>query len=241
MKKSVTFIILVLSFLSGVVSAQVLNDPQVDYPGSSEKPLTQELISELYKLNNAGDVLAAWKLLSSQNDGYAYSAAKIFGDRTAVGKCVVEENWKIVVGEDVRQKLYHPYAQLYQRSYIEFLDTNHRYPNSLEIEILYRNADDALGLPQSVSVDLLFNAVPSDWGTRVFFDRLSSLVGVGNLVNDKHWYDYTKLGSARVVNDSIAAQNLDVAQAKAIFKKTAGRVAKCMLQILKPRAKGAQP
>src|ERR1700692_3120421 len=192
-KLLVVLSILFLSLLGTMVSAQVLNDPQTDYPGSPELPLTQDLITKLYELNESGNVFDAWALLAKQHDGYAISAAKIFGNHTTVGKCVVESNWTVVVGDDVKKRLYNTYAQFYQYSYIRFLDQNHRYPNSFEIENLYMKADNGLGLPEVVSVDLLFNTIPSDWQRRVFFDRLSSLLGVGKMVTDKRWYDYTKL------------------------------------------------
>lgn len=238
MKKLILSLVMILSFVGLSASAEVLNNPQADYPGSPEIPLTRELIAKLYQLNKAGNVLDAWELLATQNDGYAISAAAIFGDDITVGKCVVEQNWRVVVGDEVRARLYHSYAKLYQYSYIRFLDRNHRYPNSLDIEKLYQKADDALGLPQSVSVDLLFNTIPADWKTRVFFDRLSSLVGVGNMVMEKRWYDYTELSYARVVSQSITAKDVNVRQAKDIFKKTAALVAKCMARILKPQATG---
>lgn len=210
-----------------------LNDPQRDYPGSPENPLTQSLITELYSRNEAGQVLAAWEILAAQKDGYAHSATKIFGKKITVGKCVVESNWDVVVGKQVRDQLFDAYAKLYQRTYIEFLDKNHRYPNSLEIEMLYRNSDEALGLPQSVSVDLMLNAVPAEWRKRLFFDRFSSLIGIGRNVEPKRWYDYTELSNERQVQESIAANNITADEAKAIYRKTTGRVAKCMVKKLK--------
>lgn len=211
-----------------------LHDPQADYPGSPEKPLTRTLISQLSELNSSGRVFEAWLLLAQQNDGYAKSATRIFGKKITVEKCVVEGNWKNVVGEEVRSKLYLPYAQLYQHYYIEFLKTQHRYPNTLEIETMYRNADDALGLPQSVSVDLMMNLVPTDWKRRIFFDDFSSLLGIGQDASPKYWYHYTKISPARVSKEFITAQDIDQDQAKKIYKKSAGTVAKCMAKKLKP-------
>jgi hypothetical protein len=124
-----------------------------------ELPITPVLIEDLKKLNISGEIHAAWLMLASMKDGYAESAADIVGKATTVGKCVVEENWRVVVGEETRKTLLPQYAQYYQKSYIDFLEKNQRYPTSLEIEYLYRNADDAFELPQAVSVDLLFNSV----------------------------------------------------------------------------------
>ena len=202
---------------------------------SPEKPLTANLIQRLYELNKTDQVLTAWQILAEQKDGYAISAAKIFGHSITVGKCVVEGNWKVVVGEEVRTRLYKSYAKLYQRSYIEFLDLNLRYPNTLEIEKLYQSADDAMGLPQSVSVDLLLNAVPGDWKKRVFFDRLSSLIGVGRLANDKRWYHYTQISEERIIEESIVANNVTTEEAMAIFEKTTAEVTKCMVKKLIPQ------
>jgi hypothetical protein len=224
-----TLVFVMLTFLSSLLWAQ--------YPGSPEKALTATLISKLYELNDAGQVFQAWKLLADQKDGYAVSAADIFGDKITVGKCVVQSNWKIVVGEEVRARLYQTYARSFQRSYIDFLNAHDRYPNSLEIELLYQNADDALGLPQYVSVDLLLNVIPDDWQKRVFFDRLSSFLGVGRLADNKHWYDYTKLSKARVVPESILAKNITVAEAEAIFEQDTRLVTKCMVRILKTSSK----
>lgn len=234
MKFSAASIIALLSVFGNPLFARALNNPQRDYPGSPEKPLTLALIAELYSRNEAGQVLAAWEMLAAQKDGYARSATKIFGKKITVGKCVVESNWDVVVGKQVRDLLFDAYAELYQRTYIEFLDKNHRYPNSLEIEILYRNADEALGLPQSVSVDLMLNAVPAEWRKRFFFDRFSSLIGIGRMVEAKRWYDYTELSKERQVQESIAADNITADEAKAIYRKTTALVAKCMAKKLKP-------
>jgi len=210
-----------------------LHDPQVDFPGSPEKPLTRELLSRLSSLNESNQIFEAWKALAEQNDGYAESATRIFGNKITVEKCVVESNWDIVVGEEVFNRLYIPYAQLYQRHYIEFLKENRRYPNTLEIEKLYQRTDNELGLPQSVSVDLMMNLVPVDWRRRIFFDSFSNLIGVGRSAQPKLWFHYTEISDARVSSESITAQDINVDQAKQIYKKATGKVAKCMAKRLK--------
>lgn len=243
MNRTSSLLFVLVMSLYGVLFAQntALHNPQADYPGSPEKALTASIINELYTRNSNGQILEAWQLLAAQKDGYAHSAVKIFGKKITVEKCVVLSNWEVVVGKEVRNRLYEPYAKLYQKSYIDFLNDNHRYPNSLEIEKLYRNADDALGLPQSVSVDLLLNAVPADWKKRIFFDDLSTALGIGRAAEQKRWYDYTKLSPARVTRESIAADNVNAEQAKAIYRKTTKVIAKCMLKKLKANPAPAAP
>lgn len=212
-----------------------LHDPQVDYPGSTEKPLTRALIAQLYALNKDGQIYQAWKILADQDDGYAQSATRIFGGGISVEKCVVESNWKLVVSAETKERYFEDYAQLYQKHYIEHLDKNLRYPNSLEIEKLYQRTDDEFGLPQSVSVDLMMNLVPEEWGRRIFFDELSSSLGIGRHARPKRWFHYTKLSEARAVPEFITAQNINVDQAKALYRKAAGLIAKCMAKKLKPK------
>lgn len=210
-----------------------LNDPQVDYPGTTEQPLTRALLSKLYTLNKAGKTYDAWKVLADQGDGYAKSATKIFGGGISVEKCVVESNWKLVVSAETRERYYLEYAQLYQKHYVEHLDKNLRYPNTLEIEKLYQRTDDELGLPQSVSVDLMMNLVPEDWARRIAFDELSSSLGIGRHARPKRWFHYTKISDERAVAESITAQDISVDQAKALYRKAAGMIAKCMAKKLK--------
>jgi hypothetical protein len=210
-----------------------LNDPQADYPGSPEKPLTRGLLNKLKELNQSEKILEAWTLLAAQKDGYAKSATRIFGDSITVEKCVVEGNWKMVVGDEARAVLYLPYAKLYQRYYIEFLETNLRYPNTLDIEKMYQQADIDFGLPQSVSVDLMMNLVPTDWTRRKIFDEISSLAHVGRKAHPKLWYHYTDISDARISPDSITAEDLNVDEAKALYRRANKKVAKCMIKKLK--------
>lgn len=210
-----------------------LNDPQADYPGSPEKPLTRGLLKKLKDLNQSEKILEAWQLLASQKDGYAKSATRIFGDSITVEKCVVEGNWKMVVGDEARAVLYLPYAKLYQRYYIEYLETNLRYPNTLDIEKMYQQADIDFGLPQSVSVDLMMNLIPTDWNRRKIFDEISTLAGVGRKAHPKLWYHYTDISDARISPDSITAEDLNVDQAMALYRRANKRVAKCMIKKLK--------
>lgn len=248
MKTSKSFCLILLASLSLSVtavanqSAQLsrdemlapLHNPQADYPGSPERPITRSLLMQLRQLNDSGEVFQAWRLLAKQKDGYAQSATRIFGEDITVERCVVESNWKLVVGTEVRERLYVPYAQAYQKHYIDYLEANLRYPTTLDIEKMYQRTDDELGLPQSVSVDLMMNLVPEDWGRKIFFDELSSVLQIGRPAYPKRWFHYTNISDARAVPESIVAQDITVDQAKKLYKKAAGEIAKCMAQKLKP-------
>lgn len=213
-----------------------LHDPQLDYPGSPEKALTENLILELISLNDSNQIYSAWHVLAKQNDGYAKSATRIFGNKITVERCVVESNWKLVVGRKVKNEKYFLYAKQFQRHYIDYLQTNRRYPNSLEIEKMYQQTDDEFELPQSVSVDLMMNLVPTDWKFRVFFDNFSSLIKIGQNETPKLWYHYTKLSSARTVSQFITANDITTEQAKKNYKNMAKKVASCMAKKIKSKS-----
>ena len=195
-----------------------------------EKPVTDELIAQVQELNQKNEVLSAWKILAGQGDGYAKTAGKIFSEEVTLEGCIVRANWDNIVGKSVRRELFGKYAQLYQSHYIEFLNVNRNYPHTADIEKMYQIADDELGLPQSVSVDLMLNLVPVESIRKFFSDGFSNLIFFGGFSFSKKWYQFTKISKSRISEEFITAQDITPRQADKIMWRTARKAGSCWLK-----------
>lgn len=213
-----------------------LHNPQADYPGSPELPLTAVLIDQLHKLNSDGKIYEVWALLAGQKDGYAQSAVRIFGEKLTLQKCTVVSNWKVVVGDEVRAQHFDRYAQVFQQHYISFLNQNHKYPNTVEIEKMYQQTNADMHLPQRISVDLMFNTIPENWDLRQFLDELGAVLGFGRYAKKMRWYHYIDISEARTSTEMVKIEGASVAEMKKNYKATSKEIARCMFRKLKASA-----
>lgn len=213
-----------------------LHDPQMDYPGSPELPLTASLIDKLFKLNSDGKIYDVWALLAAQKDGYAQSAVRIFGEKLTLQKCTVVSNWKVVVGEEVRAQHFDRYAQVFQHHYISYLNQNHKYPSTVEIEKMYQQTNTDMNLPQRISVDLMFNTVPENWDLRQFLDGLGAVLGFGRYAKKMRWYHYIDISEARMSTEMIQIEGASIPEMKKNYKQTSKEIARCMFRKLKNNA-----
>jgi hypothetical protein len=182
-----------------LISTLVLNTAIASGPFAnlSDKDF-HNLCQNAYNLNEKNNIPEAYKLFADQGDKYAMAAEKIFDtNRVTMERCVIQAHWLNVVGPKMKDKYFNAYGSYYQKSYIIFVCSKKRLPDSAEIENLYGQALYDMRLPDALSIDKVLNRQERTSRFREF-----QHVGTMGLKQNRNigneWYDSIELNQERV-------------------------------------------
>lgn len=191
----------------------------------SELKIAPDILQKALLEASSIGLYETWKILSP-GDSYARTATKIFSPIVTLEGCLIRAQWDNVVGREVREERFEEFGFKYQQKYILFLLLNDRLPNTFEIEHLYIDTADSMGLSRNILVDLLLNTLPEDSGRKFLVDALSSMIHFGGFSITKRWYDFVGIKAERISNE-FEVLDLDPKLAKKIYLKTVRKSFSC--------------